>query len=493
MNINYLKLYYLNLLLGILLSSCNYSAIQPFCPQNAIELSNISIVNANCDLNNGSISVTASGDNGNLSFSIDSVNFQSTGSFDNLNAGSYFLLIKDATGCFVLQQFFIKNQPFDISLSFIAQDASCGLADGAVTVNAGGIGGLLYSIDGGTFQSDSIFNNLFSGDYQIIIKDRNGCTHSQSFNISETSDLDFIATTTNSNCGLSNGSINITASGGSGTYTYNLNGGQFEPINFFENLSSGLYQVTIEDINGCQFSKDITVNDNDSFMVSFEFTNANCENADGTINVVVTGGSGVLQYQLDNGNFQQNPLFTNLLSGSYIITVQDESGCEVSREVVVQANTSTINLSFTTLDAGCGTNNGSIEVMASGGSGNFSYSLNGSSFQSNPVFPNLDRGAYGIIVQDDIGCSVTDNVSIMSGVSFQNQVGPIISTNCAISGCHASGTQRVNFEIFANIQARAAEIKSRTSSRDMPRGGGSLTQDEIDLIACWVDDGALDN
>ena len=88
---------------------------------------------------------------------------------------------------------------------------------------------------------------------------------------------------TNSNCGLSNGSINITASGGSGTYTYNLNGGQFEPINFFENLSSGLYAVTIEDSNGCQFPKDVIVNDNVSFMVLVESTNANCQNADGTI------------------------------------------------------------------------------------------------------------------------------------------------------------------------------------------------------------------
>lgn len=491
--INYLKLSYLSLLLGILLSSCNYSAIQPFCPQNAIEFSNISIVNANCDLNNGSITITVIGDNGNLLYSIDSINFQSTGSFENLSTGSYFLQVKNAMGCFIILQYFIGNQPFDVNPVVLVQDATCGVADGAVTVTTGGIGGLSYSIDGGTFQSDSIFNNLFSGDYQIIIKDSNGCTLSQSFNIAETNDLDFIATTTNSNCGLSNGSINITASGGGGTYTYSLDGGQFKPINNFKNLTSGLYQVTIKDGNGCQFSKGVIVSDNVSFTVSIESTNANCENADGTINVVVTGGSGVFQYQLDNGNFQQNPLFTNLLSGSYIITVQDESGCEVSREGVVQANTSTVNLSFTTLDAGCGTNNGSIEVMASGGSGNFSYSLNGSSFQSNPVFSNLGRGAYGIIVQDDIGCSVTDNVSIMSGVSFQNQVGPIISTNCAISGCHASGTQRVNFEIFANIQARAAEIKSRTSSRDMPRGGGSLTQDEIDLIACWVDDGALDN
>ncbi len=68
-----------------MLSSCNYSAIQPFCPPNVIELSDTTIVNASCDSDNGSISVTVSGDKGNLLYSIDSVNFQSTGSFENLS------------------------------------------------------------------------------------------------------------------------------------------------------------------------------------------------------------------------------------------------------------------------------------------------------------------------------------------------------------------------------------------------------------------------
>jgi len=418
MNIMYtIKHQCLCLLSIAMLSSCNYSAIQPFCPQNVIELSNISIVKANCDLKNGSITVSAIGDNGNLSYSIDSVNFQSTGSFENLKAGSYFLQIKDAMGCFIIQQFVIENQP---------------------------------------------------------------------------SDLDFMAATINSNCGLSIGSINITASGGSEPYTYSLNGGQFGTIKIFENLNSGLYAVTIEDGNGCQISKDVTVIDNDGFMVSVESTNSNCENADGMINVVVTGSSGVLQYKLDNGNFQQNPLFNNLVSGSYIITVQDESGCEVSLEGMVLANPSTINLSFTTVSAGCGTNNGSIDVMASGGSGNFLYSLNDGSFQSNSIFSDLGRGTYDIKVQDDADCLVTSSASILSGVSYSNLVSPIISNSCAITGCHVSGTGRVNFTIFSNIQANATGIKSRTATGNMPRTG-SLTQEEIDLIACWVDDGALDN
>ncbi len=85
------KLLFASILLIVSLSACNYDSIQPFCPQNAIEISDTIVVSASCGLNNGSISVTVIGDNVNLLYSIDSVDFQSTGSFENLSAGSYSL------------------------------------------------------------------------------------------------------------------------------------------------------------------------------------------------------------------------------------------------------------------------------------------------------------------------------------------------------------------------------------------------------------------
>jgi uncharacterized membrane protein len=75
--------------------------------------------------------------------------------------------------------------------------------------------------------------------------------------------------------------------------------------------------------------------------------------------------------------------------------------------------------------------------------------------------------------------------------SFANDIFPIISTNCAVSGCH-KGTGLPDFTALKNIQANAAAIKAQTGSRNMPIGK-SLTQDQINVIACWVNDGALDN
>ena len=76
-----------------------------------------------------------------------------------------------------------------------------------------------------------------------------------------------------------------------------------------------------------------------------------------------------------------------------------------------------------------------------------------------------------------------------STITYSVVIQPIINTSCAISGCHVPGTGRANFLNLAEVQNNAPEIKSRTTSRDMPRVG-SLTQLQIDQIGCWVDRGA---
>lgn len=80
-------------------------------------------------------------------------------------------------------------------------------------------------------------------------------------------------------------------------------------------------------------------------------------------------------------------------------------------------------------------------------------------------------------------------------VSFATDIQPIIQTNCAVSGCHVPGTGLPDYTDKQVIFSLANKIKTYTSQRIMPPAdsGIILTQEEIDLIACWVDDGAQDN
>ena len=82
---------------------------------------------------------------------------------------------------------------------------------------------------------------------------------------------------------------------------------------------------------------------------------------------------------------------------------------------------------------------------------------------------------------DDFDCT---------GVSWNATISTIIANSCAITGCHVPGTGRQNFLDPATVQLNATGIKERTGSRTMPQVG-SLTDDQISQIACWVDDGAV--
>ncbi|MFY0654759.1 MAG: hypothetical protein JXQ96_22195 [Cyclobacteriaceae bacterium] len=77
-------------------------------------------------------------------------------------------------------------------------------------------------------------------------------------------------------------------------------------------------------------------------------------------------------------------------------------------------------------------------------------------------------------------------------VSLMNDIVPLMNLKCAISGCH-NGSRFPNLSVKANIISNASSIKSRTRvGGGMPRNG-TLTTAQRDLIADWVDGGALDN
>jgi len=145
-----------------------------------------------------------------------------------------------------------------------------------------------------------------------------------------------------------------------------------------------------------------------------------------------------------------------------------------------------------TVVSGCGDTKGVVVINAAGGEGSRMYSLNDGLKQESNTFTNLVAGMYTAKVEDAFGCFFAEDVQVLSGISFNITIKPIIQNSCSITGCHIAGTGLPNFTNLSEIQERASQVKSRTQTRDMPRSG-SITVEEIAVIACWVDDGALDN
>lgn len=215
----------------------------------------------------------------------------------------------------------------------------------------------------------------------------------------------------------------------------------------------------------------------------------------GSITVNPTGGDAPYQFAIGTGAYASTATFPNLGAGDYTVKVKDKSGCEKSQTVTLIALGSTVSITSTTpVNSSCKTSTGSIAVVAAG-SGALTYQLDTNTPVSTSTFSNLAAGTYTVRVTDAAGCSTqTAPIQILNGTKYSTDVKAILEANCAGSSCHSSGgAGGYSVFDFAQVKARAAAIKSRTASGNMPQGGPKLPQPQLDLIACWVDDGALNN
>jgi hypothetical protein len=219
-----------------------------------------------------------------------------------------------------------------------------------------------------------------------------------------------------------------------------------------------------------------------------------CSIADGVINVSATQGEEPYVFSVNDQAGQASGQFNNLAAGIYTVKIKDANGCTDEIEnVAIKAADFTFTADIIA-DNSCLGSNGTVKIDVTAGNPPYTYKIGNGSFSANNTFDGLSTGSHSISVQDNIGCGVTLNVTVprgFSGVSWTNEIKPIMENSCASSGCH-NGSSRPDLRKFENAKFYAKSIKSKTQDRSMPREG-TLTQQQIDLIACWVDDGALQN
>jgi hypothetical protein len=231
--------------------------------------------------------------------------------------------------------------------------------------------------------------------------------------------------------------------------------------------------------------------------VTFESVNPqSCAVVNGTITATATGGKAPYTYALNTGSFSANEVFTQLSAGDYILRVKDKNGCTVqSSEVQLRIPGNDLNAAITTeLDTECVNNNGSVTVIATGGTQPYQFKIGNGSFGDIATFTLLATGNHTVTIKDAAGCLFPKPIFIDrgdTGTSLEDEIMPILQTKCAIDNCHNGGEQP-NLTDPQNVLTHAAKIKQLTQSGEMPKEG-SLTTAQKTLIACWVDDGAKDN
>lgn len=215
---------------------------------------------------------------------------------------------------------------------------------------------------------------------------------------------------TDATCGASDGSASINVAGGTAPYTIAWStGGSTATIT---GLPVGVYDVTVTDINGCVDMKQVVVNNANAATLAISGqSNPSCFGVtDGGATVTTTGGTAPFTYAWSNG--ETTAAATMLPGGTSSCQVTDANNC-VGITQVTLSSPAQINVGETHTDVTCnGAADGTVTVIASGGTGSLEYSIDGNTFQTSNMFMGLSGGSVTVTVQDGNGCTETTTLSI---------------------------------------------------------------------------------
>jgi gliding motility-associated-like protein len=372
----------------------------------------------------------------------------STEDLSLLAAGTYNVTITDNNLCTKTSSVTI-TEPTKLTLSSTKVDLLCnGASTGSIALTiSGGVSTYSKSWTGPSSytSTNEDISTLSAGNYSVTVTDANSCTETLSTTITEPTAIAASDVITNVTCnGLSDGGVNLTVSGGTVASNYTFAWDNSATTEDITGVLAGNYQVTITDDNGCTFVKTYTVTEPAVLSIAKTITKVLCNgNADGGINLTITGGTATYSYSWTGPNtFTANTEdITALLAGDYDITVTDLNNCQISDKITVTEPTA-MALGYVRTEVKCkNENNGAIDLTVVGGTVATDYIYDWASIKGYTSavsdISNLVADEYTYTITDDNGCVLTDTINI----SEPALLGLNIAT---VSVCDGQGTLTFN-------------------------------------------------
>ena len=403
-------------------SGCIQTYSQTVTQPTAVSIST-SGTNPTCyNGSDGSITITGSGGTPPYTYSANGgSSYQSSNTFTGLTAGSYTTIVKDSNNCTASGGATLATSAPNATIS--VTNATCNGGTGSIVVSSGtggsGSGYQSKNGSGGTYANLPVtYSSLAAGSYTIYIKDGSGCIQTYSATVTQPTVVTVsVSSTSYTTCYNGNdGSVTLSASGGSGSgYQYRMNGGAWQSSATFSTLSATSYSFESKDSNGCVSPTAATVDFTKTAPnCTRSVTNVSCYGGTGSITVSSPNGgnSGAYTVSKDGGTYQSFPqTYSGLAAGSYTITVKDYLGCTQSYTVTITQPTL---LSFSITASSNPTcyngTDGSFTIAGSGGVSPYTYSSDGTNYQSSGTFSSLGVGTYVMRVKDANGCVSADYV-----------------------------------------------------------------------------------
>ena len=392
--------------------------------------------------NNGSGAIYISLSGGVEPYTIDWVdpNIGTGSTKTGLDAGVYIVRANDSLGD-VNNEFYINiivSSGGCLSVSSVSA-TTCGQNNGVISISGQSTA---YPITINLYSGDTIvqsavttngelsFVNLAPGVYRTYYEDYGGCSgYSESVIVNSSTSVDYgFFVVDDTNCFGPTGKLQITGLTGSVPFTYLWSDGSTGTT--ITGLTASTYSVTVSDSAGCSVTKSVEVETADPLqIVSFQTVSPSCFAADGSVNIIITGGTGPFFYSGTNGttliSYATNLIFTGFTPGTAIFTVTDSALCSVTGSVYLQPNAGFSVLSINTQNSICSASGGTISVNVVG-NGPFIYTLvkpdlSTESFTTNLTTQNytdLDSGEYTVIISNTNGCVFTQDVTLFTNDKF---------------------------------------------------------------------------
>ncbi len=468
--------------------------------------------NVTCDNDKGTITAVASGGYGTYEYELTgaaTVAYSPNGTFTNLEAGVYTVNVRDAGGCIASDDVtLIIPNPIDATISVSTTLLSCfGDTNATITVTntTGGQGSnytytlnqILPTSSSSGPQSATVFDNLGAGTYNVTVTDGYNCEfNTPSIVIDEPTELQTTLVKATSQTCLTESTLTLSASGGNGPYDYSTDSNFATVIGTFAtsttfSVPAGNYQYYVRDANGCitEISNQITIDPLPALTITLDAMNATINCTGDTTGVIIAeaeGGLGSYVYTLQDtsGNAipatQNSPgVFTELPAGNYQVRVDSGDCLTTSATIPITEPTLPLEVTFNTTDVTCtGENNGSIEILATGGTGTIKYAISPqlNQFFDEPIFEDLAPGTYQAVVQDELGCFVIIDFSI-------NEPTPVFLTVVPNSTIPELCSGELNGAFSVDISGGSLPYSVSLDDYDGPYTTGTDTQTVFDFTA----------
>ena len=319
-------------------------------------------------------------------------------------------LLVRTTGTVLLSLCVFYSSYGQLSLDLQVTNSVCGYGNGVIYAKVtGGSAPYSFSDNGSPAQPNPLFSGLTAGTHAITVVDARGATAGATATVTNMyppPSITLQGQTAPTDCNVADGSIKLSAGGGTAPYRFSVNNTGPQPSPVFPGLSAGYYSASVSDANGCRQSVKVvlTASSCPAAGATLSFSPVVCA-ASGFVTATPAAGAALpYSYSLEGTGYPATPYqgsgsFSDLPAGSYYLTIRDKNGHNARYAFQIQQHCG-LPATATTRPAHCDTTDGSIEVSVTGGNPPVFYSTDGVTYQESTILTGQAAGAHTVYIID---------------------------------------------------------------------------------------------